>query len=177
MSKRPTDYNALAARWQREAEDWSDPADEATSTALARRPATFVAPPAPERTMRQLPAADQVHQVDILPAASVQTQVRTSQVDHSKGFLIRTLPLAIAFSVAAVVVAVGLLAVPLASMRTLVVIFVTFAGVYAWAFWRDLATSPAGIALYHTQNLWKHIHEERRFRHRWYENERKETKR
>lgn len=46
-NKRPTDYNALAARWQREAEDWSDP-DEATSTALVHQPATFV-PPAPAR--------------------------------------------------------------------------------------------------------------------------------
>lgn len=174
-NKRPIDYDNLAATWQHQAEDWSDP-DEVTSTALARRPSTFVAPPAPERGMRQLPAADQVHQVDILPAATVQTVVRTSQVDHSKGFLIRTLPLAAAFSVAAVVVAVGLLAVPLASMRTLIVLFLSFAGVYAWAFWRDLATSPAGIALFHTQNLWKHIHEERKFRHQWYRDERREMR-
>lgn len=176
MNKRPTDYNALAARWQREAEDWSDVDVDATSTSLARRPSTFVAPPASERSIRQLPSADQVHQVDILPAATVQTVVRTSQVDHSKGFLIRTLPLAIAFAVAALVVTVGLLQVPFMSLRTLVVIFVTFAAVYAWAFWIDLQRSPAGISLLHTQQLWKHIHEERRFRHRWYESERKETR-
>lgn len=169
--RRPVDAAALAAKWEQESRTWT--VDEPAAVA---RPgvSNYIQPLPPPRAMQALPAADQVHQVDIMPAATVQTVVRTSQVDHSKGFLIRTLPLAAAFAVAALVVTVGLLQVPLMSLRTLVVIFVTFAAVYAWAFWQDLKTSPAGIALYHTQNLWKHIHAERKFRHAWYRDERKE---
>ena len=80
MSKRPIDYNALAARWQHQAEDWSDP-DEATSTALVHQPATFVAPaPArqpvvvhtPEWLASQLPA----------PAEAAWAPIAT-QMEHS----------------------------------------------------------------------------------------------
>lgn len=175
MKQRNVDHAALAARFEEQGR--AALYDVGEETALARRPSSFVAPPAPDRGLRQLPTSDQVQQIDVLPAATVQTVVRTSQVDHSKGFLIRTLPLGIAFSVAAMVVTVGLLQVPLMSMRTLVVIFVVFAVTYAWAFWQDLRTSPAGISLYHTQNLWKHIHSERKFRHDWYNAERKDAKR
>ena len=173
--KRQRDYATLAEQWQRRAEEkMTEPDAPATAT---RPPNTsLVLPPPPPAQLRALPTQDTVQQVDVLPAASVQTVVRTSQVDHSKGFLIRTLPLAAAFAVAALVVTVGLLQVPLMSLRTLVVIFVTFAAVYAWAFWQDLKTSPAGIALYHTRNLWKHIHAERKFRHDWYREERKEIR-
>lgn len=174
--KRQVDHAALAAKFEEQGRQALY--DVSEETAIARRPApNYVAPPAPERTLRNLPSSDAVQQIDVLPAATVQTVVRTSQVDHSKGFLIRTLPLAAAFAMAAVVVTVGLLAVPLVSMRTLVVVFVTFCAVYAWAFWQDLKTSPAGIALYHTQNLWKHIHAERKFKHQWYRDERKEIRR
>ena len=168
------DYDALARRWEQQARDNMTAIDDAPQ--LARRPATFIPPPAAPVKLQSLPTQDAVQQVEVLPAASVQTVVRTNQVDHSKGFLIRTLPLAATFAVAALVVTVGLLQVPLMSLRTLVVIFVTFAAVYAWAFWQDLRTSPAGIALYHTQNIWKHIHSERKFRHDWYREERKELR-
>lgn len=171
MAKRQIDQAALTAHFERRAKEKMYEIDEPT-TPTPRANTSLVLPPPPPATLQALPTQDTVQQVDVLPAASVQTVVRTSQVDHSKGFLIRTLPLAAAFAVAAVVVAVGLLAVPLLSMRTLIVIFVTFCAVYAWAFWQDLRTSPAGIALYHTRNLWQHIHAERKFRHDWYREER-----
>jgi hypothetical protein len=171
--KRHLDAAALAAQFQRQSE--AALTDTSSGPAVARPGVSnFLVPRPAPRAMQALPTSDAVQQIDVAPAATVQTVVSTSQVDHSKGFLIRTLPLALAFSIAALVVTVGLLAVPLMSLRTLVVIFVTFAAVYAWAFWQDLKTSPAGIALYHTQNLWKHIHAERKFRHDWYRDERKE---
>lgn len=174
--KQQKDYASLAEQWQRHAEEKMT--DTSTGPAVwgGGAKGVVLAPPAPTQ-LHQLPAAENIQQIEVMPAATVQTVVRTNQVDHSKGFLIRTLPLAAAFALAAVVVAVGLLAVPLVSMRTLVVIFVTFCAVYAWAFWQDLRTSPAGIALTHTQNLWKHIHEERKFKHEWYRDERKEIRR
>ena len=174
--KRQRDYDTLAQQWQRRAEEKMYEPDAPAAAAPQRQDSALVLPPPPPAQLRGLPSADTAQTIDVLPAASVQTVVRTSQVDHSKGFLIRTLPLAAAFAVAALVVTVGLLQVPLMSLRTLVVIFVTFAAVYAWAFWQDLKTSPAGIALYHTQNLWKHIHSERKFRHHWYREERKEIR-
>ena len=173
-NRRQVDAAALAAQFQRQSE--AALTDTSSGPAVARPPVSaYLAPrPAPAQ-LRPLPTADAVQQIDVLPAATVQTVVRTSQVDHSKGFLIRTLPLALAFSIAALVLAVGVLAVPLASVQALIVVFVTFCATYAWAFWQDLRTSPAGIALYHTTNLWKHIHAERKFRHRWYRDERKEN--
>lgn len=175
MTRRQVDHAALAAQWERRAAEKMTEIDDAATSTRPQNTSLVMAPPPPAQ-LRALPTQDTVQQVDVVPAASVQTVVRTSQVDHSKGFLIRTLPLAAAFAVAALVVTVGLLQVPLMSLRTLVVIFVTFAAVYAWAFWQDLRTSPAGIALYHTQNLWKHIHSERKFRHDWYRDERKEIR-
>jgi hypothetical protein len=173
--RRQVDSAALAAQFQRQSEEWT--VDDPAPLAARPAPSSYVAPPAPERAMRNLPTADAVQQIDVMPAATVQTVVRTSQVDHSKGFLIRTLPLALAFSVAALVLAVGVLAVPLQSVQALIVIFVTFCAVYGWAFWQDLRTSPAGISLYHTTQLWTHIHSERKFRHQWYRDERKDLKR
>lgn len=175
-TRRQIDQAALTAHFERRAREKMTEIDEPAAPTL-RRDTSLVLPPPPPAQLRPLPTQDAVQQVDVLPAATVQTVVRTSQVDHSKGFLIRTLPLAAAFAVAALVVTVGLLQVPLMSLRTLVVIFVTFAAVYAWAFWQDLQTSPAGIALTHTRNLWKHIHSERKFRHDWYRDERKEIRR
>lgn len=175
MTKRPVDYAALARRWEQQARDKMTEPDAPAAVTRPQNTSLVMAPPPPAQ-LRPLPASDQVQTVDVRPSATVETVVHTSQVDHSKGFLIRTLPLAAAFAVAALVVTVGLLQVPLMSLRTLVVIFVTFAAVYAWAFWQDLKTSPAGIALYHTQNLWRHIHAERKFRHKWYVDERKELR-
>lgn len=174
--KRQIVHAALAAQFQRQGE--AALFDTSTGPAVApRRDTSLVLPPPPPAQLRPLPTTDSIQTIDVTPAASVQTVVRTSQVDHSKGFLIRTLPLAGAFAIAALVVTVGLLQVPLISMRTLIVIFVTFCAVYGWAFWQDLQTSPAGIALTHTRNLWKHIHAERKFRHDWYRAERKEIRR
>lgn len=176
MTRRQRDYATLAEQWERRAAEKMTEIDDAATVTRPQNTSLVLPPPAPA-TLRPLPAAENIQQIEVMPAATVQTVVRTSQVDHSKGFLIRTLPLAAAFALAAVVVAVGLLAVPLVSMRTLVVIFVTFCAVYAWAFWQDLQTSPAGIALTHTRNLWKHIHAERKFKHQWYRDERKEIRR
>lgn len=175
MKRRKVDHAALAAKFQRQGEAALYDTDE--GTAVARRPATFVPPPAAPAGVRQLPTQDTVQQVDVLPAASVQTVVRTSQKDHSWGFLIRVLPLAAAFAVAAAVVVVGVFEVPAMSMKTIVTTFTVFAGVYLWAFLKDLDASPAGIALRHTRELWKHIHAERKFRHKWYQDERKELRR
>ena len=172
-NRRQVDHAALAAQWERQSKEWT--VDE--PAAMTRPPvSSYIAAPAAPRAMQALPAADQVQQIDVLAAARVETRVMTSQKDHSWGFLIRTLPLAAAFSVAALVLAVGVLAVPLASIQALIVVFVAFAAVYSWAFWQDLRTSPAGISLYHTQNLWKHIHAERKFRHDWYRDERRELR-
>lgn len=173
--KRHLDAAALAAQFQRQSE--AALTDTSLTPAVARPAASnYLRPAPPPAQLRPLPTQDAVQTIDVMPAATVQTVVRTSQVDHSKGFLIRTLPLAGAFSVAALVLAVGVLAVPLASVQALIVVFVTFCATYAWAFWQDLKTSPAGIALTHTNNLWKHIHAERRFRHKWYQDERKELR-
>ena len=174
MTRRQVDAAALAAKWEQQSKEWT--VDEPAAVAKPGV-SNYIRPLPPPRAMQALPAADQVHQVDIMPAATVQTVVRTSQVDHSKGFLIRTLPLAAAFSVASLVLAVGVLAVPLQSIQALIVVFVTFCATYAWAFWQDLRTSPSGIALYHTTQLWTHIHSERKFRHQWYRDERKDLKR
>ena len=176
MKHRQIDQAALTAHFQERATAKMYEIDEPTTSAQ-RQNTSLVLPPPPPAQLRPLPVDQLQHQVEVMPAATVQTVVRTSQVDHSKGFLIRTLPLAAAFAVAALVITVALLQVPLMSLRTLVVIFVTFAAVYAWAFWQDLQTSPAGIALYHTRNLWKHIHAERKFKHEWYRDERKEIRR
>ena len=176
MNRRTVDQAALTAHFQERAAAKMTEIDDPTAPA-PRANTSLVLPAPPPAQLRPLPTADSIQQVEVMPAATVQTVVRTSMVDHSKGFLLRTLPLAAAFAVAALVVTVGLLQVPLMSLRTLVVIFVTFAAVYAWAFWQDLQTSPAGIALIHTRNLWKHIHAERKFKHQWYRDERKEIRR
>lgn len=175
--KQQRDYAALSAEWQRRAQEKMYEPD-APAAAAPRRPETslVLAPPAAPQ-LRPMPAADQAQTIDVRPAAMVETQVHTSQRDHSVGFLIRVLPLAAAFAVAAAVVVVGVFEVPALSMKTIVTIFCVFAAVYLWAFLKDLDASPAGIALRHTRELWKHIHAERKFRHEWYREERKELRR
>lgn len=175
MTRRTIDHAALAAQFQRQAEE--SLYDTAPGPAVARRPDTYIAPPAAPMAIRQMPAADNVQTIDVRPAAMVETQVHTSQKDHSVGFLIRVLPLALAFAVAAAVVVVGVFEVPALSIKTIATIFCVFAGVYLWAFLKDLDASPAGIALRHTRELWKHIHAERKFRHEWYRSEREEIRR
>ena len=168
-------YQDLAATFQRQSMEALTTPDDPTPAPLARSaPSSYVAPPAPERHMRNLPAMDRIHQVDILPAATVSTVVKTSQQDHSVGFLIRVLPLAVAFAIAAAVIVVGVFEVPALSMKTLITVFCVFAAVFAWAFAKDLDASPAGVALRHTKELWAYLKREQRFQHQWYRDERKE---
>lgn len=176
MTRRQVDHAALAARFQERAEAALYDTSDGPCTLSKPANTSLVLPPAPPATMHQLPTADSTQVIDVRSAGVVQTEVHTSQRDHSVGFLLRVTPLAAAFAITAGVLTVAVFETPVLSVKTLAIVFLVFSAVFLYAFRKDLDASPAGIALRHTIGLWRHIDEERRFRHKWYLDERDYTR-
>ena len=154
----------------------ADPDDsmpkQALQSTLANRPNNFVAPlPAVTAIANQERPAHPVTQFDLsaMPMAHTSEAIdQSDELQRSKGFVWRTLPLSAGFgaAVAAVTVMAGAPAV-----AAVAVMFLVFSATWAGAFIFHVNRSPSGIAYRQSQSLWGVIEREQRYRHSvdWHE--------
>jgi hypothetical protein len=101
----------------------------------------------------------------IIPASVVGARIEGSHVDRASAWLRYSLPLSVVAAVVVTVAAKALYAFPLLSWSALITLGTTFMAVYALLLFRYWETSPEGVALYHTKQLWKLFHREQKYRH------------
>jgi hypothetical protein len=150
---------------QRATIDWE--AEDDARLPLAR-PATSYVPAASElmRTPSVHLASPDAHvDAQIIPASVVKARIEGSHVDRASAWLRYSLPLSVVAAVVVTVAAKALYAFPLLSWSALITLGTTFMAVYALLLFRYWETSPEGVALYHTKQLWKLFHREQKYRH------------
>lgn len=131
----------------------------------------------PIRTAAYVEPARRVEpwRMDVLPpvdlgavppsAAQHAVELHATYQDRGKGFVLVVTPLAAVVGILAALACVALLEWPLLAWLTLLVFWLSFAGVWLVAFLLYTATGSDGIALLHTVKTWQHVGAERRFRH------------
>lgn len=107
------------------------------------------------------------HVIDVAPSAQHMVEMKTSAVDRSKGFLLATLPLLVAFGIGMVFIAVLLFDVPLASFAALAIFWLAFLGAWLAAYVYTLAVSAEGIARYEAKQKWDVVKREQAERWRY----------
>ena len=116
-----------------------------------RRPPNYVSAAdlgiTPKPIVRRIEAPAPM-QIDApLPVQTVQ-RLTTSHVDRAKGFSIVSIPMAAGVGVGGLLIAVGIGAVPIFSMGALLVLFLSFLGVWLAAFLWHESASPDGVSLW-----------------------------
>ncbi len=131
-------------------EMWADIEERRQVTLARRQGGNFVTPYGPGeqpkpivRRVDPLPM-----QIDApLPVVTVQ-KLATSHVDRAKGFSIVSIPMAAGVGIGGLLIAVGMGAVPLFSMGALLVLFLSFLGVWLVAYLWHQSASPDGVVLW-----------------------------
>jgi hypothetical protein len=95
--------------------------------------------------------------------------MRTSAVDRAKGFLIASVPLYAAFATAVVAVVVIGWSVPVWSLATLVIFWLSFTAAWVIGYTYTLTVSAEGVSLFEAKSKWDVIREEQRRRWEHYE--------
>jgi hypothetical protein len=122
----------------------------------------FVAP-APRQRVEILPPADLA---PMLPTAQTSVELHTTYTDRSVGFQVATFPIAIAFGVGALIVAIVGYSVPFLSIGALLVFWVAFLGWWLLGWAIHHIASPDGIALVQALLMFKYVRAEQKERHR-----------
>jgi hypothetical protein len=106
-------------------------------------------------------------QIDVTPTATTHIDVRTSEVDRAKGFLLRSVPLYAAFALLVLLVTVFFSGVPFLSLSALTIFWLSFVAAWLLAYCYDLSRSPSGIAHMEATRKWDLIEREhdRRWQH------------
>ncbi len=134
-------------------------------TELARPRSTFVEPgPEPAR-ITVLPPADLA---PMLPTAQTLVELHTTYEDRSRGFQIATFPVAVAFGLGALIVAVVGWAVPVVSVAALMVFWLAFLGWWLGGWLIHTLVSPDGIALLQAVMGYRYVRHEQKARLRRY---------
>ena len=165
----PTDVDA----WQpATAADWGAPEREPVTNALARQKNTYVPAAVAPATWQppELARGDQAIMMDIPRGATVATVVTGSYQDRAAGFLKYTLPLSVVFALTVTLFACMMTpllaaAAPVAVLRTLVTLFLTFCVSYLLMFAWHLKHTPEGQALAETNHTWAFLRREQAHRH------------
>lgn len=92
--------------------------------------------------------------LEVPMSATQHVELRTSGVDRAKGYLLSTLPLCGAFGVAVVAVAVVGAGVPLMSLVTLAIFWLSFVAAWLLGYCYTLHVSPEGVSLYEARRKW-----------------------
>jgi hypothetical protein len=131
-----------------------------------RRPQSKYVPAAPlaRRPVPAMPGPVST-QIDVTPTATTHIDVRTSEVDRAKGFLLRSVPLYAAFALLVLLVTVFFYSVPMLSLPALVIFWLSFVAAWLLAYCYDLSRSPSGIAHLEATRKWDLI--EREHDRRW----------
>jgi hypothetical protein len=145
--------------------DWE--AEDEARLPLAKPVTSYV--PAASELMRtpsvHLASPDAHVDANIVPASVVEARIQGTHVDRASAWLRYSLPLSVVAALVVTIAAHSLQAFPLLSWSALVTLGVTFMAVYALLLFRYWETSPEGVALYHTKQLWKLFHREQKYRH------------
>jgi len=148
---------------QRQTIDWSEP----DSRPLPVKAMSYV--PAASDLMRTpnvtIASPDAHLDANIIPASMVEARVVGSHRDRADAWLRYSLPLSVSMGVVTTIAAVALYNVPLLSWSAMITFGLTFVGAYAALLMRYWQTSPEGVALYHTQQLWRLFHKQQDHRH------------
>jgi hypothetical protein len=131
-----------------------------------RRPQSKYVPAAPlaRRPVPAMPGPVST-QIDVTPTATTHIDVRTSEVDRAKGFLLRSVPLYAAFALLVLLVTVFFYSMPMLSLPALVIFWLSFVAAWLLAYCYDLSRSPSGIAHLEATRKWDLI--EREHDRRW----------
>jgi hypothetical protein len=115
----------------------------------------------------------------VTPAAQTIIQQKDTELSRAQATTIFSLPLAIGLGVVTTAAVLTLTSTPILSAVTLIVFFVTFAGVWLGAFVYHVSRSPAGSSYMHTRRMWDVIEREQQHRHAayWHAIDRQETRR
>lgn len=109
------------------------------------------------------------HHIDAPLSATQHVEMRTSAVDRSKGFLLASVPLYLAFALGVVVISVLFFGVPFWSFWAFSTFWLSFVAAWAWGYKETLAKSVEGIAHYEARRKWDIIQEEQRRRWEHYD--------
>lgn len=128
---------------------------EALGIRRTQRPANYVLP---ERQTILPPATVNQNTMMDVPLNAVQlVEVRTSEIDRSKGYLLRTIPLSVAFAIVATVAGLTLAARPLFSWSAFVLFWLSFVGAWMYGEYRHGKSSPNSVALEEVRRKWNNI--------------------
>lgn len=126
---------------------------------------TFVDPGPKEARITILPPADLA---PMLPTAQTAVELRTTYADRAKGFQIATFPVAVAFGLGALIVAVVGWAVPVISLMGVLVFWLAFLAWWLGGWLIHTLVSPDGIALLQAVLGYKYLRHEQKARLRRY---------
>lgn len=147
---------------QRQPIDWSEP----ETRPLPARQSSYV--PAASDMMRmpnvQIASPDAHVDANIVPAAVVESRTLGTHKDRADAWLRYSLPLSVVAALVVTVVAKTLYAFPLLSWSAFITLGLSFMVSYGVLLFRYWETSPEGVALYHTKQLWRLFHSQQRHR-------------
>ena len=119
-------------------------------------PENFV-PPAPAQRAN-LPATTSHSTVVDVPVHAVEVvSVQTSERDRSFGYLLRTIPLSIAFAVVATIAAITLADESFFSWTAFVIFWLSFVGAWMYGEYRHGRSSPNAAALEEIKRKWDNV--------------------
>lgn len=157
------DHEAQLSPAQRQPIDWAAP-EERT---LPAKPVTSYVPSASElmRTPQVTIASPDAHvDANIVPAALVESRTLGTHRDRADAWLRYSLPLSVVAALVVTVVAKTLYEFPLLSWSAFITLGLSFMICYGALLFRYWETSPEGVALYHTKQLWKLFHSQQKHR-------------
>jgi hypothetical protein len=124
----------------------------------------FVAP-APRQRVEIVPVDDPT---PMLPTAHTSVELHTTYIDRAKGFQLAMLPIAAAFGLGALIVAVAGYSVPLVSIGALAVFWLAFLAWWLIGWTIHHIASPDGIALVQALLMYHFVRAEQKERHKRY---------
>lgn len=106
-----------------------------------------------------LPPAITSHSTIVdVPANAIQVvSVQTTEVDRSRGYLLRSVPLYIAFAVGMVIVAVALFEEPVLSWTAFIVFWLSMVGAWMFGEYKSAQSSPYAANIMEIRRKWDNI--------------------
>jgi hypothetical protein len=125
----------------------------------------FVSPDPPPPRVEVLPPVDLPPMPQI---AQTSVELRTTYTDRAKGFQLATVPVAMAFGLGSLVVAIVGFAVPVVSLGALAVFWLAFLGWWTIGWAIHHVASPDGVALIQALLQYRYVRHEQKDRIRRY---------
>lgn len=125
---------------------------------LLRRVERGYVPALPEQRLNLPPAVTSHSTIVDVPANAIQVvSVQTTEVDRSRGYLLRSIPLYIAFAVGMMIVAVALFEEPVLSWTAFIVFWLSMVGAWMFGEYKSAQSSPYAANLEEIRRKWNNI--------------------